>query len=209
MGLIDSIIGAESGGNPNAVNPRSSASSALVHMGDKFGANSCVGELLFSGRPPTVCGFVIPVTINAVDRMIFAGARPHVGEEILKRSPALANLDPAPAVQIKVVLARVSAALDHAAPNLVFRSGRPTTANRNCHSVRDVAFADNVSVEAPAALGIPGSEIVDASDYLSAAIALAKNLARQLSGFLNDIFGVAFNDKTTVSLSNIVSEGAH
>lgn len=76
---------------------------------------------LFRRRgPAAIRGAVVGIYFNAVNRVGASWCGSHVGKEVLKFMPALANLDAAPAVACIVWAIGVMAALHHVGPGLVF-----------------------------------------------------------------------------------------
>src|SRR3569623_385210 len=107
MGLVDSIIGAESGW--------------LLHMSQKFGTHPLVGKLLLTRRPSAVIWGVISVTVDAINRVQLRWLLSHVGKKVLKTAaPSVANLDSARPVEFVGNMSLVGAAVDHAAPRMIF-----------------------------------------------------------------------------------------
>lgn len=125
MALVDSIIGAESGGLP--------------HMTQKFAAHTLVGKLLLAGRPSAVIRGVISVTVDAVNRMQFRRLLSHVGKKVLKTvAPSVANLNATRSVKSVGDVFLVGAASNHAHPRMIFCRGLSAARNRNRPAVRRV-----------------------------------------------------------------------
>lgn len=82
---------------------------------------STVVALLLLRRPPAVPGFVVAVVVDAVDRIVRTGFRPHVGQEGRKPKPPLTDLDPPAAVTVEVPVLRVLTPLPHVGPSAVLR----------------------------------------------------------------------------------------
>lgn len=155
MALVDSIIGAESGGDPNAV------LCALSHMSDKFWAYSRVLKLLFACGPSAIVGAVVSIAVDAVNGIFLAWPLAHVRKEVFKSSPSVANLNSSTAVKVEVYLARICAALDHAAPYLILCRCLTTTGNGDRHPVRTIGGFGCLNLVTTAARGISGFKIRD------------------------------------------------
>jgi hypothetical protein len=59
---------------------------------------SLVPPLFNARRPTAIAGFVIAVVVDAVDGVLRRRTPSHVGEEIVKDKPALANRYAAPSI---------------------------------------------------------------------------------------------------------------
>ncbi len=169
MGLIDSIIGVESGGNPNARNPRSSASGLPAHVRYELRADALVRKLFFARGPSAVLGRVVAIVVDAVKRVLFAGARPHVGIEVLERCPSITNLNAARSIVFVGSVLRKKTSAAHAIPNLVFGRRPAAALDGNRHAV-----GSRPLTAAPTAGGIAGPKVGDAHNPLFAAVANAK-----------------------------------
>jgi hypothetical protein len=81
--------------------------------------------LLASGRPTNVAGPISEACLDSVNRQPWPWPLAYVREERLERvPPALANSDALTAVPFEILIIRVLATLDDAAPNFVHRSFR-------------------------------------------------------------------------------------
>lgn len=113
MSLIDSIIGAESGGNPSA---KVFDSSDVVAEARVIG----VVELLFMGRPSAIFGRIAHLWVYAVDGMFRGRLRPHIGKKSLKTVfPSSANGDAFCAVVSVADVGRARTSLLHCAPSSI------------------------------------------------------------------------------------------
>lgn len=186
MGLIDSIIGVESGGNPNATNPNSSAtgdSGSLSHVRLEFITDARVRKLLFAGCPSAVFRRVITVNINAIQRMFFGRFRAHIAKKCLKAfSPAATNLNAARTVVSIRDMLFVLASRDHSAPRVIF-AGRGDALGK---SSRSAVGSDGVSTSAAASRRIARSKVGNGYDLFDAAITYAKHLADRTISVLSD-----------------------
>lgn len=211
MALVDQIIGAESGGNPNARNPRSSASGALrpSHVSNEFGANALVAKLHLASRPSTVFWGVIAIVIDAIKGVLCAWARPHIGKEILKSGPAVTNLNaPSSIVFVRSMFRKFAASL-HSVPYLIFGGGLPAALNRLRHAVRLGAlprFRQNTS----AARCIAGTKIGDRDNLFCTAVARTQHLANRRSPIFSN-FWLRFLNYSEFSklYSNAIYRGCH
>jgi hypothetical protein len=83
-------------------------------------ARSIVG-LLFLRRPAAIFWAVVPIVIDAINRMFKRWARTHVAIEVFERiSPTIANGYSTTPVSRKLAALRVVASLLHCSPNVVF-----------------------------------------------------------------------------------------
>src|ERR1051325_7891617 len=74
-----------------------------------------ISPLLYLRCPPHVSGLVVPVVVDAVERVLAGRSAPDVGKEALERlAPAIAHRDTATAVSVKRLMLRVEAARDDA-----------------------------------------------------------------------------------------------
>ena len=71
--------------------------------------------------PSAISRLVVPVVVDAIDTQSF-GLRSHVGKEILKLAPSLADLDAAAAVTMPSFIFPSGASVSHGAPNSVLGS---------------------------------------------------------------------------------------
>lgn len=83
---------------------------------------SLVGTLFRPGGPATVARFVIPFIVDAVQSFT-RRTRPHIGQEIVKLLPALANGNAAATIVLEMNVPRLRTTYSHAKPGLVFRRG--------------------------------------------------------------------------------------
>lgn len=101
---------------------------------------------------------VVGVSVNGV---IGARSRPHIGQEILKLQPSLANRDAASTIIFECAGGRIEASPQHASPDCMFCQAR-------------VAVLENdLASETSAGLGFVGYELARANLFQSAAVALA------------------------------------
>lgn len=77
---------------------------------------SPIGILLGSGRPPAVAGLVPTAVVDAVDGVVLAGARVHVGEEVPEAAPPFTDGDATGAVAGVRGVPGVVAAAPHCLP---------------------------------------------------------------------------------------------
>lgn len=122
--------------------------------------------------PDDITGLVTPVVVNAVEAVLPSRAGAHIREECLEVEPARRHGDPAPAVEREIVVRRIAASLNHAAPNHVLGGLRP--------SVRGAASPD-VAVVAAAGPRIAGSQRVLVRRRRSAARAATDPVLRRRS----------------------------
>lgn len=98
-----------------------SQSASLPSVGNKA-VIVFVVRLLQRGGPSAIIGLVIAVSVNAIHRMLRAGAWPHIGIEVVEGfSPTGTYLNPSPAIIMIFRAVWVVASLIHRAPGVVFR----------------------------------------------------------------------------------------
>ncbi len=219
MGLGDLIRAAESGGDPNARNPNSSASIergasiasvSAPHVPPKFGV-ACISELLLARCPTAVLGRIGAVAVNSINGMSLRWFQSHVGQKIREAfAPALTNFDSArPVPSVRDVLL-VLASGDHAAPRMIFSSGPPVSADRNRSTVRRVRFLGHFDFVASATQGVARFKVGNGGCGRVPAIALAKHSADCCTAILADCWlGLGYGEKLSKSHSGVVLAGAH
>lgn len=116
-------------------------------------------RLLFARGPSAILRAVMTIVVNAIQRL--AIARPHVGEEVLKGLPTLADLDTTPAVAREVRGRRVGAPVAHSLPDPVFAQ------------VAGAMLGHSFDLQASAALVLAASQVGKKSDAGSSARARA------------------------------------
>lgn len=84
-------------------------------------------HLLLTRGPAAVTRLVVAVDVDAVQLVLGAWPRTHVGEEVLKRVPSLADRDATTAVEGKLRVRGCSAAVPHIAPTFVLSAAFPTS----------------------------------------------------------------------------------
>lgn len=127
---------------------------------------SPIQTLLSCRRPAAVAWLVIAVVVNALDRVLWGRAWPHVGEECGKGpAPATTDLDPAtPVIRAPRVFC-VFASANHARPCDVLGRARP--------SVSEMRFSCQFVAQTPAAFRVPGAQVDQGHATQRAAIASA------------------------------------
>jgi hypothetical protein len=83
---------------------------------------SLVSLLGFPIDPSAILGAVRSISVDAVKRIFARWARPHIGEEVSERFPAIADTNATPAVIVKHDALRITTAAAHALPDFIFRS---------------------------------------------------------------------------------------
>lgn len=79
-----------------------------------------IRRLLSSCRPSAVGRFIVPVAVDAIDRVRRGGPRAHVGEEVFESLPSVAYANASTAIIGEPFGAGVRATFAHAAPRLPF-----------------------------------------------------------------------------------------
>jgi hypothetical protein len=88
---------------------------------------SAIACLLFRSRPMAIAFVVIAMIVFAFKTVMRRWFRPHVGKERLETiEPSLANLDPAPAPVLKMVIVGIQTSLLHRMVSVVFGSSPST-----------------------------------------------------------------------------------
>lgn len=177
MALVDSIIGVESGGNPNA-----HLSIPTIDVFKEFRALSLVGELLFAGRPSAILGRVIAVHVNAINRMASGRFFAHVGQEVGEAiAPSLTNFDAArPVILIRDIFL-VFAPRNHSEPSSVFRAGGLSIANAASRAMGCICRFRCRDLVTTAAFRIPRFEVWDSGNGPRPAITKALHLPNRRS----------------------------
>lgn len=144
-----------------------------------------VSVLLSQRSPPTVARFVIAVTVYSVYRVKCAWPLTHILEKRLKRLPAFADCDTTTAVEIPLFIVRVSTAIKHTHPCLIFSGSRHpmlsalTLFASSCSASPKVFASGNFLVSA-FANALPENKSVlilaDASNYCEFSVDLASNV---------------------------------
>jgi hypothetical protein len=114
-----------------------------------------IALLLLLGRPSTIAWFVIAVVVwVAIQGVLLAGPRPHVGQKLdesTRAAPLLAHRYSTTTVAVKVPSVVVSAAVDHVVPRYVLASSLPPSrvAVAGVHS-NEFLFSDTAATFRPA-----------------------------------------------------------
>lgn len=118
--------------------------------------------LVGNSGPSTVLRFIITVVVNAFNRVLAGWTRPHVGEEVDKRTPpAVADLDASGSVVLPGGAGDAVASIDHPLPDFILR--HPAA------SVESVALHSGTA----AALSISSLEIGGSDDHDVSAVTAA------------------------------------
>lgn len=178
MGLIDSIIGAESGGNPSSLTAR-------VIQKDFFGSR--IGKLFFAGSPAAVFGRIIAVASNSINGMRLGRLLAHVCKKIGEAgAPSGTNLNACCTIPFVRDVIFVFASSDHAAPRVIFGSCRHPLGEASRRPVSNSRLAAHFVQKAPAANRIAGSQVWNRDNFLLSAIAVAKHLTNLGAAILSD-----------------------
>lgn len=127
--------------------------------------NSCVAVLLLWCSPPTVLWTIVSVVVYAVDCVPIAWWLTHVGKEIFKGSPTVADVDTAPTIVLVAFGVGIIAAGTHVTPNGVHAGFS--------HTVGATCLTGPIAMVAPTALGVPISQSLAFGHNLCSAVALA------------------------------------
>lgn len=210
MGLIDSIIGAESGGNPNAQNPNSSASlTSCVIEKDLFGAR--VGELFGFRRPSAIIGRIISIGPLSIDGVFLRRLFSHIGQKCLETiAPAFAHLNAYCAVPLIRNVFWIFASRNHSHPRMIFGCRLTASANRNRTTVRRIGFLGCLDFVTSAAKRVAGFKIGNGDYRFVPTIASANHSPDSCIPILSDRWiGLICSEKFSKPHSNIVLAGAH
>ncbi len=135
---------------------------------------------LFRRRgPAAIRGAVVGIYFNAVNRVGASWCGSHVGKEVLKFMPALANLDAAPAVACIVWAIGVMAALHHVGPGLVFLGLLPNSGM----AVSGIGFGGLLALQASARPGVTVGQLRSIDNGLRAALAQAAPVGTSATNF--------------------------
>lgn len=115
--------------NPQFHSPRLNVLRSPVKR-DHAGVSTVLG-LLFFRRPLAITGAVVPIIINALNRVFLGWSFTHVIQKILKLLPACAHSNSAPTVALKTNTLRVLATLFHSDPDFIERSSAPSVSRRS------------------------------------------------------------------------------
>ena len=119
-----------------------------------------------------ISGLVMPVVVDAIERVLLAWPLAHVGEEIAEGKPPFADFDAAPAVPLPLRRSGVEAAALHRFPRSVghsafFMPRVPVAAKGR----------SKVASEAATAFRKTASQVCSKDNFLIAAVAAAKKIA--------------------------------
>lgn len=84
-----------------------------------------VTVLLLVRSPSTVTGFVVPIIVLSIDAVSARWPGAHVGEEVFKTLPSLADLYPSSAVVCELLVVGIRTSLPHRRPDPIFRRHSP------------------------------------------------------------------------------------
>lgn len=126
-----------------------------------------ISTLLSWRSPSAVLARVGTVVVDAINAVLRRGARPHVGIEVLKGLPPLADGDAATAVPRKFTIPGIQAPLPHAGPDAVF-------GNLHGEPVRSCPISGLLVFPASTRHSVSGSQVVAAYRSVSATITAAQ-----------------------------------
>lgn len=121
--------------------------------------------LLVPRQPKAVARLVIAIVVATFDRMT-RRHRPHVGEEVLKLPPTLADRNAASTVVRVTPDVWVAASTEHVTPTGIFRSAASVAS-------RMAVLCASVSRVASAAFRLPADKLADLRDCFISAVAAA------------------------------------
>lgn len=129
-----------------------------------------VALLLAVGAPLDIAGFIPKVVVNPVNAALIRWALANIGNESFVRVPCFAHRNAAPAIVKKKLVLRISAPVQHRAPDSMFRRSRRPPC---------VAVFDMCSALAGAAAILSSSRFVCFSpNFLAARCAIEKERGR-------------------------------
>ena len=97
--------------------------------------------LLFARCPAAVARLVVPIVIDALQRVLWRGLVAHIGVKVFKLAPAFADANAAPSVPLKVLMLWIIAPMKHRIPSVMnWMSG---------HAVRHPQTSTRLRVVAP------------------------------------------------------------
>lgn len=114
---------------------------------------SLIARLFGGSAPFHIAWLVMAVVVDAIDGMLIAWPRPHIGKELLEgMAPLLADANSTPSVVFESRMRGILASADNSRPSLIF--------TRIGSSVRDGAVGRAFLLEASATLMRSSHEVV-------------------------------------------------
>lgn len=198
MGLVDSIIGVESGGNPNA-----HLSTPSVDVSKKFRALPLIGKLLFASGPSAILWRVVSVHINAVNRMIGRRLCSHISKKVREAvAPAFANLNAPRSVVFVGDVFGVFAPRNHREPSSVLRGSGLATTDATRRAVGGVGRFCRFDLVTTATLGIAGLKVGYGREGLVAAVANTFHEPNRRAGAILSEFRLCLRNGSQLSKSH-------
>jgi hypothetical protein len=134
----------------------------------------CVASLFLRCRPATICGTVRAVVVNAVNRVVWRRAAPHVGDEgFVRMSPAVTDDNTARPVVLESNVLRIAASGFHPFPDFILRRGL-SHARFSMRALGDSSVAPHQTA-APLA-STSAAKIAGCPDGLATAVAVTEPL---------------------------------
>ena len=150
----------------------------LAERMDEYAVALVSGLFRWSG-PAAVIRAIVGIYVNAVNRVGAGWCGSHVGKEVLKLVPLLANLDSAPAVVWVILAAGIVAALHHVCPGLVFLGLLPDAGM----AVRGVGFRSSLPLKASARPRMPVGQLRSINNGFGSALAPAAPVGSSATNF--------------------------
>lgn len=150
-------------------------------------------RLFFPSRPLAVFGGIVPIIVDAVQRVLRRGPWSHIGEEVSKRRhPPAADYNPPASVSVVMDGLRVVASVLHALPRIVFPGStqavfrftawRPVAAtSASFGRARSERLANNISKLPAVASAMPNAFLVAIRENSFKNHQLPKSLPNQIS----------------------------
>lgn len=128
-------------------------------------------SLLFSSSPSAVTEFIVAITINAIDSVLWSRLRSHIGKEGFEGvKPPFTHLNTAAAILLVMRVFRSCASGLYGLPSGVFRRRTNALQLTNSMAMR----GNGLLLKAAAAFMSSGPKVLSIGDTLIATVALAK-----------------------------------
>lgn len=112
------------------------------------------------------------VVVDAIYRMLTRGARTHIGKKRIEGGePLVADVNAASAIVMEIFMRRVIAPLSHPKPCLVFAA---PVARGSVFRIASPQSANELTMQAPTALGVSVAQITSAHEDVRPAVATAR-----------------------------------
>lgn len=154
--------------------------------------------------PSAVARLIVAVIVDAVNRVIAFGARPHIFKEAAKRlKPSVTHGNATPTVVLIVRLVRVIATIFHACPTFILRHCSPVRSIERSSFL--ISQNGNLAVVTPARCCVFRSQLGRSNSNAVTTVTLAKpSLSSVFTALTRDARTESENSKTAKSLTRQV-----